>query len=56
MCRKFFIPGSEWLYFQIYSGYKTLEEILISTGYEFIKEVSEKKIVDKYFFIRYNDP
>jgi len=56
MVKRNFIIGDEWLYYKIYSGHKTSEKILT----EIIKPVSEElisqNIIDKWFFIRYNDP
>lgn len=51
-----FIPGSEWLYFKIYTGVKTADELLIRILYSFMCELIEEKLIDKYFFIRYSDP
>lgn len=51
-----FIIGDEWLYYKIYTGYNTAENILK----EVIKPISSKLIkqkkIDKWFFIRYSDP
>ncbi|XRE43305.1 Phosphoenolpyruvate carboxylase [Tenacibaculum discolor] len=51
-----FIIGGEWVYYKIYSGAKTCDKVLL----DIVKPVSEylysKKIIDKWFFIRYSDP
>jgi thiopeptide-type bacteriocin biosynthesis protein len=51
-----FSLGSEWLYFKIYCGVRSADKILT----EVIKPVSEELKadgkIDKWFFIRYNDP
>ena len=51
-----FILGDEWLYYKIYSGPKTSDELLS----EVIKPISEsllaENLIDKWFFIRYSDP
>lgn len=51
-----FIVGSEWLYYKIYTGPKTSDLILT----EIIKPIAihllEQGVIDKWFFIRYNDP
>ncbi|MDO1450743.1 lantibiotic dehydratase [Rhodocytophaga aerolata] len=51
-----FSIGSQWLYIKIYCGVKTADKILT----EVIKPVSEallsKGVIDKWFFIRYEDP
>lgn len=51
-----FPPGSEWLYIKIYSGSKNVEDILIHVIGDFAAELINKKIIDKWFFIKYNDP
>lgn len=54
--RRFFLPGSEWLYFKIYTGYKTGDTILIHKILPIISQLSALKLIDKWFFIRYSDP
>ncbi|WP_295939081.1 thiopeptide-type bacteriocin biosynthesis protein [uncultured Alistipes sp.] len=56
MVQRIFIPGSEWLYFKIYSGAKTADEILVRTVYPYIEELRAEKSADSFFFIRYADP
>jgi len=51
-----FIPGSEWIYFKIYTGTKTADAILKNELYGFVSEMLKNKVIDKWFFIRYNDP
>jgi thiopeptide-type bacteriocin biosynthesis protein len=51
-----FIPGSNWVYFKIYTGPKVADEILKNEVYYILKELSHKKIIEKWFFIRYQDP
>lgn len=51
-----FIPGSEWIYFKIYTGIKTADTILKNELYNFAREMKEKSLIDKWFFIRYTDP
>lgn len=49
------IPGGDVLFYKIYSGKHFLENFLISTVTPLIKKLIEEKLVDKWFFIRYND-
>lgn len=49
-----FIPGSEWIYFKIYTGSKTADTILKNEVKNFIVDKDDKG--DKWFFIRYSDP
>ncbi len=52
--RNFYI-GSEWLYFKIYCGIKTADKILTETIRPLTDHLLEENIIDKWFFIRYND-
>ncbi|MDR0574201.1 MAG: thiopeptide-type bacteriocin biosynthesis protein [Tannerella sp.] len=51
-----FIPGSEWIYFKIYTGTKTADAILKNELYAYIREMMKNNFIDKWFFIRYSDP
>jgi thiopeptide-type bacteriocin biosynthesis protein len=52
---RLFPVGSEWLYAKIYCGTKTAEKILVDIIKPFTEELVAKKIIDKYFFLRYHD-
>ena len=54
--RRDFIPGSEWLYFKLYSGHKSADTILTEYLYPTLKSLVNNKLIDKFFFIRYSDP
>jgi thiopeptide-type bacteriocin biosynthesis protein len=51
-----FIPGSECVYFKIYTGIKTADKILDEDVSLIINKLKKKKLIHKWFFIRYNDP
>ncbi len=51
-----FIAGDEWLYYKIYSGGHTAEHILTEVIKPLTKKMLFKKLIDKWFFIRYKDP
>jgi thiopeptide-type bacteriocin biosynthesis protein len=51
-----FCIGSEWLYYKICTGVKTADLILMEKLYPIILDLKEEKTIDKWFFIRYNDP
>ncbi|WP_228372467.1 thiopeptide-type bacteriocin biosynthesis protein [Chryseobacterium daeguense] len=55
MKRKF-IPGSEWLYLKIYTGVKTADLVLSDSIMPLVEFLTEKRLIKKWFFIRYNDP
>ncbi len=48
--------GSEWVYFKIYCGRKTADRILREPIAQLVKNLCNKKIIDRWFFIRYQDP
>lgn len=51
-----FIPGSEWLYYKVYAGPKTIERFLLNEVSTIVNELRRLQIIDKYFFIKYTDP
>ena len=51
-----FTIGSEWLYYKIYCGTKTADEIVGEVFSEFCSELIQDGLIDKWFFIRYGDP
>lgn len=51
-----FIPGSEWLYFKLYTGVKTADRLLAAYISKFVDDLKREGVVDKFFFIRYSDP
>ena len=55
MENRIFIPGSEWLYFKLYTGTKTADAILRNELYGYVREMLKNGSIDKWFFIRYSD-
>jgi lantibiotic biosynthesis protein len=51
-----FMPGSDWLYIKLYSGYATADMLVTNLLYPFAVNLQEKGIIKKWFFIRYTDP
>jgi thiopeptide-type bacteriocin biosynthesis protein len=51
-----FCIGSEWLYYKIYTGVKTADLLLWAEFAPIIEQLKAKKVIEKWFFIRYNDP
>ncbi|AQW90784.1 TPA: thiopeptide-type bacteriocin biosynthesis protein [Elizabethkingia anophelis] len=49
-------PGSEWLYFKIYTGIKTADIILEEVIPSVLSYFQENNLILKWFFIRYSDP
>ncbi|MCQ9639770.1 thiopeptide-type bacteriocin biosynthesis protein [Chryseobacterium sp. WG14] len=56
MVKRKFVPGSEWLYFKIYTGIKTADIILEESIEPLMACFKENNLILQWFFIRYNDP
>jgi len=54
--RRTFIPGSQWVYFKLYTGEKTADDILIRSVAPILKKLQKDHYIEKWFFIRYSDP
>ncbi len=50
-----FYPGSEWLSCKIYLGHKTADELLGNEIPNLVSILIQKKIISKWFFLRYFD-
>jgi thiopeptide-type bacteriocin biosynthesis protein len=55
MKKQLFYPFDEWMYFKIYCNPKIVDKIIIELYSSFLKDLIEKKIIDKFFYIRYFD-
>ena len=51
-----FYPGDEWVYFKIYLNAGCANEVLVHLKKNVINTLLRKKLIDKWFFIRYSDP
>jgi len=51
-----FKPGSEWVYLKIYSGPKSGDKLLSQLISPLVSTLLDDNIIDKWFFIRYDDP
>jgi lantibiotic biosynthesis protein len=51
-----FSPGSEWVYFKLYCGAKSADKILLEAIKPLTEKLAQENKIDKWFFIRYNDP
>jgi thiopeptide-type bacteriocin biosynthesis protein len=54
-CRSF-PPGSEWLYFKLYTGPATADEVLRDVVRPIVTETMGSGAADLWFFVRYGDP
>lgn len=51
-----FIVGDEWLYYKIYTGFKTSDTILTEIIRPITSQLIKNNQIKKWFFIRYSDP
>lgn len=56
MKQRKFIPGSQWLYFKLYTGHKTADVLLTKVVNPLVSDLQTRILIDRWFFIRYNDP
>ena len=54
--KRTFIIGDEWLYFKVYTGFKTADTLLTDTIFPLSQYLLQEKMIDHWFFIRYSDP
>jgi thiopeptide-type bacteriocin biosynthesis protein len=54
--QKTFTIGSEWLYYKIYCGVKTADDVLLKVIKPLCDQLLKDECIDQWFFIRYNDP
>ena len=51
-----FYPGDEWLYFKIYGGIKTCDDLICGKLYSLMSRLKRSGEISQWFFIRYSDP
>jgi len=51
-----FFPGSHWLYFKIYTGFKTTDLLITDVIAPLAGQLLNSQVINKWFFIRYSDP
>jgi len=56
MLQRTFTPGDQWLYFKIYSGFKTADQLITEVIAPLANRLLTDQIISKWFFIRYSDP
>lgn len=56
MTQRTFIPGSEWLYFKLYTGHKSADRLLTDIIQPMTSKLLNDGSIADFFFIRYSDP
>jgi thiopeptide-type bacteriocin biosynthesis protein len=51
-----FPPGSEWLYFKVYGGHSSSDDVLREVIRPVVDKATQTGAADRWFFIRYGDP
>lgn len=51
-----FFPGEKWVYYKVYCGKEVAENVLLQCVKPLVEILFEKKLINKWFFIRYTDP
>ncbi|WP_188563913.1 lantibiotic dehydratase [Hymenobacter frigidus] len=51
-----FAPGSEWVYFKLYGGTKSMDQLLTEAILPLAEQWQARGIIRQWFFIRYTDP
>jgi thiopeptide-type bacteriocin biosynthesis protein len=54
--KRVFVPGDEWIYYQLSCGPNTSDKVLVGCIKDFANLLLESKKIDKWFFVRYDDP
>ena len=54
--KRTFVPGDEWLFFKVYCGVNTSDELLVKKILPLAHRLMRKKMIVRWFFIRYSDP
>ena len=54
--KRTFVPGDEWLFFKVYCGVKTCDELLVKKVLPLAHRLMKERIIIRWFFIRYSDP
>ena len=55
-CARKLPPGSDWVFFKIYAGPATLDEMLKTTVPPLVRSAFAEGLASRWFFIRYADP
>lgn len=55
LIKRKFLPGSEWLYYKVFCGTNTADDILVNCIIPLTEQLLKLNIITKWFFIRYNE-
>lgn len=52
---RYFIPGSRWAYFKLYTGSQSSDRLLTEHIHPFVNRLKEEGTIDSFFYLRYMD-
>lgn len=53
---RLFPPGESWLYYKVYGGISTLDDLLTSVVPGIVRTALDRHLASRWFFVRYADP
>lgn len=56
MIKRTFLLGEEWLYYKVYCGVRTADNILVELVAPLCQKLFENGLINSWFYIRYGDP
>ncbi len=56
MLQRIFYIGDEWLYYKLYCGKQTADQLLVNILKPLTEDLINRKLIDQWFFLRYGDP
>lgn len=54
--KRIYLPGEEWVFLKLYGGLRYNEKFLCNKLSAFIEKLKEKRLINRWFFLRYSDP
>lgn len=54
--RRVYMPGSQWVYFKLYTGKIMSDELLLKHILPVIRSLIKYTHIDKWYYVRYSDP
>lgn len=56
MIKRSYLPGEDWLYYKIYCGKRTADQLLVEEIQPLVQELTQEERIDQWFYLRYSDP
>ena len=56
MIKRSYLPGEDWLYYKIYCGKRTADQLLVEEIQPLVQELTQEERINQWFYLRYSDP